>query len=167
MMFPEDSDIKTKIDSIAEKTMDINQFLVSKIGVKPSISQSNDAVAVTYHDPCHLKKSLGISDEPRIMIQANPDYSFKEMLEPDRCCGLGGSFNLQYYEISTKIGQRKIENIKASEASVVTSACPACMLQLSAMLSQAGSRVIVKHPVEIYTDMIELPIQLHRCPGSH
>ncbi len=155
MMFPEDSDIKTKINSIAEKTMDINQFLVFKTGVKPSVSQSNDAVAVTYHDPCHLKKSLGISDEPRIMIQANPDYSFKEMPEPDRCCGLGGSFNLQYYEISTKIGQRKIENIKASEASVVTSGCPACMLQLSAMLSQAGSWVVVKHPVEIYAESID------------
>jgi len=156
MMFFGDSDIKTKINIIAEKTMDINQFLVSKTGVKPSVSQSNDAVAVTYHDPCHLKKSFGISDEPRIMIQANPDYSFKEMFEPDRCCGLGGSFNLQYYEISTKIGKRKIENIKASKASVVTSGCPACMLQLSTMLSQAGSGIVVKHPVEIYAESITM-----------
>jgi hypothetical protein len=61
---------------------------------------------------------------------------------------------LQYYKISTKIGQRKIENIKVSEASVVTSGCPACMLQLSTMLSQAGSGVVVKHPVEIYTESI-------------
>ena len=154
MMFSGDSGIKTKINSIAEKTMDINQFLVSETGIKPSVLQSGDAVSITYHDPCHLKKSLGILDEPRIMIQANPDYSFNEMSEPDRCCGLGGSFNLQYYEISTKIGKRKIKNIKASEASVVASGCPACMLQLSTMLSQSGSGIVVKHPVEIYAEFI-------------
>jgi glycolate oxidase iron-sulfur subunit len=150
MIFPEDLKVKT----IAEKTMDINQFFISEIGVKPFLCKSSDAVSVTYHDPCHLKKSLGISVEPRMMIQTNPDYSFTEMSEPDRCCGFGGSFNLQYYEISTKIGNRKIENIKVSEASVVTSGCPACMLQLSSMLSQAGCGVVVKHPVEIYAEFI-------------
>ena len=154
MMFSGDSDIKTKINSIAEKTMDINQFLVSKTGIKASVFQSDTAVAITYHDPCHLKKSLGISNEPRIMIQANPDYSFREMSEPDRCCGLGGSFNLQYYEISAKIGKRKIENIKASEVSAVASGCPACMLQLSAMLSQSGCDILVRHPVEIYAETL-------------
>lgn len=155
MLFQGSADIKDKINRIAAKTMDLNQFLVSKAGLEPPINQSNDPVVVTYHDPCHLKKSFEISDEPRKVIKANSNYFLREMQESDQCCGLGGSFNLQYYEISTKIGQKKIANIKASEASVVASGCPACMLQISAMLSQAGSMVLVKHPVEIYAEYIK------------
>ncbi len=161
MIFSGPADIKTQIEKIAEKTMDISRFLVSKAGLKASASKSENSLTVTYHDPCHLKKSLKISDEPRIMIQTNPDYTFKEMSESDQCCGMGGSFNLQYYEISTKIGKKKIKNIKASKASVVTSGCPACMLQLSAMLSQSGCKTIVKHPVEIYAEFIT---RRDKCP---
>ena len=39
-------------------------------------------------------------------------------------------------------------------AAAVASGCPACMLQLSDMLSQNEDAVQVKHPVEIYAEML-------------
>lgn len=152
--------LKSKVKMISEKTLDINQFLVSKIGVRAGdekeISKNKDAVVeITYHDPCHLKKSLGVSEEPRTLIRANKRYSFKEMPEADWCCGMGGSFNLQYYEISADIGIRKTGNIKTSGAGVVATGCPACMLQISDMLSRANEKISVKHSVEIYAESLK------------
>ena len=95
-------------------------------------------IPVTYHDPCHLKKSLGVAAQPRALLQANPAYILKEMPESDWCCGCGGSFNLQHYEISAAIGKRKRDNIATSGCRVVATGCPACMLQITDMLSQAG-----------------------------
>jgi len=157
MMFQDESgEIKAQAEKIADKTMDISQFLVSKIGLKTGTNDNSENIkAVTYHDPCHLKKSLGVSKEPRALIKANPGYLLREMPDADTCCGMGGSFNLQYYDISSDIGKMKLENIKLSGCSIVATGCPACMIQISDMLSKSGYNIAVKHPVEIYADFLK------------
>jgi len=135
--------------------MDISHLLVSKIGIQTGNNHSEDIKTVTYHDPCHLKKSLGVSDEPRVLIKANPRYLFREMPDADTCCGMGGSFNLQYYDISSDIGKIKLENIKLSGCDIVATGCPACMIQLSDIISKSGNRIAVKHPIEIYSDFLK------------
>lgn len=138
------------VHNIAGKTLEISQFLVDEVGLPRLGSRSEDKIATTYHDPCHLKKSLGVTAQPRAMIEANPRYVLKEMDEADRCCGCGGSFNLKHYPISARIGKRKAENIRNSGCRVVATACPACMIQLSDALSHLGLPIAVKHPIEIY-----------------
>ncbi len=156
MMAPDFSEEEqAQIQAIAEKTMDISQFLIDVAGVdKVSVTPGNEATTITYHDPCHLKKSLGISEQPRKLISANPNCHLKEMAEADRCCGCGGSFNLKHYEISASIGKRKRDNIVATDCSTVATSCPACMLQINDMLSQEGDRIQVRHVIEIYADSL-------------
>ena len=157
MMFHDESgEIKALAEKIADKTMDISQFLVSKIGLKTGNNINSENIkTVTYHDPCHLKKSLGVSKEPRDLIKANPRYLLREMPDADTCCGMGGSFNLQHYDISSDIGKMKLENIKLSGCSIVATSCPACMIQIADMLSKSGNHFAVKHPVEIYADFLK------------
>jgi glycolate oxidase iron-sulfur subunit len=147
---------KAQIAALADKTLDISQFLVEKVGLEPgSVEGVTDQVPLTYHDPCHLKKSLGVAAQPRALIQANSGYQLKEMAEADWCCGCGGSFNLQHYELSASIGRRKRDNIEQSQCAVLATGCPACMLQITDMLSQAGDRVQVKHVAEIYAESLK------------
>ena len=147
--------VMSRVEKIAERTLDINQFLAMKVRLlKGGGGGEVDSTAVTYHDPCHLKKSLGVSEEPRDLIRANPNYNLVEMPSSDWCCGLGGSFNLQYYDISANIGKTKCDNIRASGASVVATGCPACMLQISDMLSKSNDRITIKHPIEIYRELL-------------
>jgi len=149
-------DVKNKIQRIAEKTLDISEFLVAKTDLaKQDISTEENPVTVTYHDPCHLKKTLHVYAEPRALIQMNPGYVLREMPESDFCCGMGGSFNLEHYDLSTRIGKRKVDNILASGCSTVATGCPACMLQISDMLSKSGTgNFSVKHPIEIYAESL-------------
>jgi len=149
----EPEELVAGVKRISEKTLDIHQFLVAKVGLK-QISQTTakDPTGVTYHDPCHLKKALGVTAEPRAVLEANPGYDLKEMNQPDACCGMGGSFNLQYYKISSEIGRQKRDNINASGCDVVATGCPACMLQISDVLSRSKDRIAVKHPMEIYAE---------------
>ncbi|MFP5258015.1 MAG: (Fe-S)-binding protein [Acidobacteriota bacterium] len=144
-----------KIREMAAKVKDISQFLIQDVGVTPGdVPVAGEPVAVTYHDPCHLKKSLGISAEPRALLAANPRYKLIEMDGADSCCGSGGSFTLQHYDLSKRIGKRKRDNIVSSGATVVATSCPACMLQIGDMLSQAGDKLAIKHPVEMYAETL-------------
>ncbi|MDY0260744.1 (Fe-S)-binding protein [Desulfovibrio sp.] len=146
---------KRKVDQLAAKAMDINAFLVDVLKVQPAAAPAGNATTVTYHDSCHLKKSLGVVSQPRAVMAANPAYKVVEMAEPDRCCGCGGSFNLFHYDYSRKIGQRKRDNVVASRAEVVAAGCPACMMQLEDVLSHNKDRVRVMHTVEIYAESLK------------
>jgi len=77
------------------------------------------------------------------------------MAEPDWCCGMGGSFNLQYYDISKGIGMKKAAQINDTGADVLATGCPACMIQISDMLSQVGANISVRYPVELYAEGLD------------
>jgi glycolate oxidase iron-sulfur subunit len=74
------------------------------------------------------------------------------MAEAGTCCGCGGSFNIAHYDLSKKIGGRKADNIIASGADTLATSCPACMLQITDMLSQKKAGIDVKHVIELYAD---------------
>jgi glycolate oxidase iron-sulfur subunit len=38
---------------------------------------------------------------------------------------------------------------------VVATACPACMLQISDVLSRSKDRIAVRHPIEIYAEALK------------
>ena len=151
-----ESNFMKYLDDLSTKTMDINQFIVDVMQIGSDETDQGKQVSeiVTYHDPCHLKKSLNIFTQPRKVITASGKY-LKEMEGADKCCGMGGSFNLFYYDISSKIGKFKQESITDTNCSTVASSCPACIMHISDMLSKAGSNIQVKHPIEIYADFLE------------
>jgi len=139
---------------LSAKTIDINSFIINVLKVEASPKVENPIV-VTYHDSCHLKKSLGVSSEPREVIGLTGKYELKEMSEADRCCGSGGSFNLFHYNISKDIGMRKCKNINDSGAEIVSMGCPACMMQIEDVISQSDGKVRVKHTVELYAESLK------------
>lgn len=152
----ESETIKQRIAKLSSITMDISEFLVTYIDPKMTAPTSDgEPVVVSYHDPCHLKKSLGIFSEPRRLLQTSTGYCLKEMEDADRCCGMGGAFNLNHYEISSRIGARKRDAIAESGCDVVATACPACMLQISDLLSQSGDDIEVKHVMELYSESLK------------
>ena len=143
------------INALAPKAIDINALLVDVLHVSPK-TQAKGQTKVTYHESCHLQKSLGVSKQPRDLIRMNPGYTLVEMAEANRCCGCGGSFTLTHYDLSLKMGQRKRDNVIASGAEVVATGCPACMMQLSDMLARNNDPVQVKHTIEIYAESLPL-----------
>ncbi len=148
--------MQKKLTALSEKTMDINQFLVDQVGIKPIETGLEDAEKeiVTYHDPCHLKKSLGVADQPRQVIRA-AGCRLEEMAGSDKCCGMGGSFNIYHYDLSSAIGTLKEHNIEATGCATVSTGCPACMMQISDMLGKAGASIRVRHPMELYAQALE------------
>ena len=79
-----------------------------------------------------------------------------EMKQPSRCCGMAGSFNLIYYDLSKKILKRKVEDIAGTGAEHVVTSCMGCMIQLKDGLHQQGLETGVMHPLEILERSLSL-----------
>jgi glycolate oxidase iron-sulfur subunit len=67
----------------------------------------------------------------------------------DKCCGLGGTFNVYHYDTSLQINADKSEAIGKTGADAVVTGCPGCMMQLSDGLKQGGVSTRVLHTLEI------------------
>jgi glycolate oxidase iron-sulfur subunit len=147
---------KQRVHNLADKTRDITELLAEGLEKAPEEREhaGDDPAVLTYHDPCHLEKTLSITQAPRRLLRANPRYAFREMSAADRCCGMGGSFNLQHYDLSRRVGQRKAEDILATGADTVATACPACMIQLVDQLSRTEKHIRVVHALQVYAETL-------------
>ena len=102
---------------------------------------------VTYHDSCHLKRTLNVSQQPRELL-TKAGYEIAEMYEADMCCGMGGSYSLKLPEISAPILERKIKNIRDTGAHVVAMDCPGCAMQIRGGLDKDGTSIKVEHTAQ-------------------
>jgi glycolate oxidase iron-sulfur subunit len=119
--------------AFSKKIKHVSQFLIDILNLQASSFQTSAVLkgkTLTWHDPCHLNRHLGIKEQPRQILKSLADVKFVEMPNAGRCCGMAGQFNLFYYELSQKIAEKKIENIEASGADIVVTACPGCEYQL-------------------------------------
>ena len=140
-------ELKTRLETLAAKTVDASQLL-HKLGLKPAETGVGDNVRVTYHDPCHLR-TCGVTKQPRELLRGTPGVELVEMEGADRCCGMGGTFNVYHYGSSMAINEPKSQAIIATAAQTVATGCPGCILQISDGLKQHGSSVKVLHTLEL------------------
>ncbi len=153
----ESPEMKRRIDVFCSKVRDITDLLVNELKLPASMSDlkvSEGGAVVTYHDPCHLRRGLGIKDEPRELIET-AGFRIKEMKHPCRCCGLGGSFSITNYDLSSEINMLKAEDIKGTGAEIAATACPGCMVQLRDGLHKIDAGVEVKHIIELLAERVK------------
>ncbi|MFC2003432.1 (Fe-S)-binding protein, partial [Chloroflexota bacterium] len=68
-----------------DKVKDITEFLVDVLKLPASAYRAAPAVKgkkVTWHDPCHLNRYLGITEQPRQILKSISDIDFVEMTRP-------------------------------------------------------------------------------------
>ena len=103
-------------------------------------------VRITWHHPCHIVRGQKIpKNYPLDVLKVLENVELVEMEEADNCCGLGGSFKLSYPEISKEIQLKKARNIDSTEAHIVLTECPGCVMNIAEGLERIGSRVRTLH----------------------
>lgn len=146
-LFSEQDPYYKRASSIVDRVKEVSQFLSKEEieGLQPVNKR------VTYHDSCHLVRGLGVAQEPRDLLKKIPGLTFVEMKEANQCCGGGGTYNITHPELSLKILNAKMTNVKDTGAQILATSCPGCTVQLNYGLKEYGlkDKVEVMHPVEI------------------
>ena len=145
-LFPENDPRHPTTRRIAAKVRDISEWLAAE--VIPG-SPGLQGKRVTFHDPCHASRGQGIVKQPRELLRRMPEAEFAELPEADWCCGGAGSYALSHYDLAVQVLDRKMENLKKTDADVLVTTCPACILQLSFGVRRHGMKVSVKHLTEL------------------
>ena len=146
---------------LAAKTIDFSTLVKRLVDEgRLTLKEGQQLGKITYHDSCHLKRTLHAEHQPRELLQ-RVGYELTEMFECDTCCGMGGSYSLKLPEISAPILQRKLKNIKETGAPLVAMDCPGCVMQIRGGMDQDGAAIRVQHTVELIAAQV-ISAQEHR-----
>ena len=145
------TDLQQRAETFRKRVLDVSVFL-ARLGLsnKPAGPGHNQRVA--YHDACHLANAQNVTREPRGLLREIPGLELCELADAHLCCGSAGTYNLDQPEIASSLGKKKALSVAPTGAEVVASGNIGCLTQLRFHLAQAGSKVTVRHTMQVLRD---------------
>jgi L-lactate dehydrogenase complex protein LldE len=150
-LFDDDPNLRARAEALGGRTHELTGFLTDVMGVD-TVAASYPGT-VTYHDSCSGLREMGLKAQPRALLAGVAGLELREMVEPEVCCGFGGTFCVKYPEISTRMVSEKAKDVAATGADTLLAGDLGCLLNMAGRLSREGSTVQVRHVAEVLAGM--------------
>ncbi|QHS24423.1 (Fe-S)-binding protein [Virgibacillus sp. MSP4-1] len=137
-----EEDWKDRAASFDRKIKDISSLLIEMDFHKQPLELPQQIV--TYQDSCHLKNGQNTFMEPRKLLQSIQGADYVEMKDASRCCGSAGIYNLVQTEMSMQILDYKMKQTQDTQANVIVTANPGCLLQMKMGIEKEGLAYQIK-----------------------
>jgi Fe-S oxidoreductase len=131
--------------------MDLLSFL-ERVASPPELGHVQGET-VTYHSFCQSTNVLGIGETGRRLLRA-AGVRLVELPEATVCCGFGGATSIDYPEVGQGIVSRKLDNVRSTQAHVLCTDNPGCLLHLRGAAQAAGDQFQVRHIAEILAERV-------------
>lgn len=120
-----------------------------------TLMQNSEIETLTLHDSCYLGRYNDIYSAPREILDAT-GINRVEMENEGKngfCCGGGGGQMWLETDPNTRINQRRLDEVLATNSQVVATACPYCMIMFDDAIRSKGlgEEVQVLDIVEVLT----------------
>jgi glycolate dehydrogenase iron-sulfur subunit len=135
-----------KAHAFRKKMRDVTEFLAD-LGLTAHLAAL--PMRVTYQDSCHLLHGQKVREAPRKLLRAIPGLELVEMAMADYCCGSAGSYNVTETQTSLALLAEKMKHAHATNAPVIVTANPGCLLQMRAGADIHSTGQEVVHVMEL------------------
>lgn len=133
------------------QVQDICAFLARQ--ALPALQARPQHIAV--HTPCTQRNVLREEQAVFDLLDQLPGAEISPLPEVASCCGAAGRYLLDFPEQADAIRQPTVEAILALQADVLVTTNLGCAMHLQAGLREAGSRIEVRHPVDLIAAQLE------------
>jgi len=139
---------------LVPRVYELSEFIVDVLGVTDigalqQPKQGSGVRSVTYHEACHLRRELGVIQQPRTLIESLTDVHLVEMDRPDACCGFGGTFSVKYPEISGAMLQDKIDSVRSTAADTLVACDCTCLMQVAGGMQKQSLDIRAVHLAQL------------------
>jgi len=145
--------------TLKPRILHIVEFLPKLIQEGKLALKGKSSLKVTYHDPCHLGRHMGIYDAPRAILRALPGITLLERAatkENTICCGAGGGMRIfESGSLAEHIGRVAVESSVQLGAEALVTACPFCEMNLDTAASSANSKIPIYDIVDLVYEALE------------
>ncbi len=145
-LFHDDPQWHGRAQDLADRTFELSDFLVNRLGVTDVGARFEGKVA--YHYACHLR-GLGHRQEAETLIRNVQGAEWVPLEKQEECCGFGGSFAVRYPNISGAMVGEKTACIVATGADALISTDTGCLMNIGGALHRQGHPVQLLHLAEL------------------
>jgi glycolate oxidase iron-sulfur subunit len=141
-----DAEWTVRAEAFSDKVRDVSEFLNSLELVRGAGMDEQ----VTYDAPCHLLHAQRVTTAPLdVLRKVIPDVKLVPLRGSEDCCGGAGIYGLLHQDLGGRILRDKVDAVSETNAQIVTTPNPGCMMQIGAGLIIHGKDTVVTHPVEL------------------
>jgi glycolate oxidase iron-sulfur subunit len=130
---------RSQAAKIASLACDISELL-ARLGYAPV--RDAPPMTIAYHSACSLQHGQQITAQPKQLLQ-RAGFTVVEPAEAHICCGSAGTYNMLQPDLAAQLRERKLTNLRATNADMIAAGNIGCITQLS------GDTVPVVHTVEL------------------
>jgi L-lactate dehydrogenase complex protein LldE len=139
--------LHNQFKQIQKNIFEFTDFLVTELKVDDLGAEFESVI--TYHDACAALREYGIKEQPRKLLSKVRGLQLNEMQGNDVCCGFGGTFSVKFEQISTAMGEQKVENAINSGAEYIVSTEASCLMHLEGYIKKQKLPIKTMHIVDI------------------
>lgn len=145
-LFHGDEEWQQRAHEFSARVQDVTEFLADHRFATESRSINKK---VAYHAACHLVHAQKIREAPVKLLKQINDVQLVPLEEAENCCGSAGIYNLMHTDISLKVLDRKMQNVDKTDADILVTTNPGCLLQIQKGLRDENSSMRAVHLVEL------------------
>jgi Fe-S oxidoreductase len=125
--------------------IDAIHFTEALLGAKENVPMAlKEPLEVTIHDPCHLARTLNMTEEPREVLSQVKNLTIKEVPYANKrwttCCG--APIETLLPSLSESIAAKRVEELASSGAGTALTLCAFCLANLRKGASGKPLKVI-------------------------
>ncbi|MEJ7901141.1 MAG: LUD domain-containing protein [Thermomicrobiales bacterium] len=155
-LFRDDPAWLPRAEAVSERIIDFTSFLAKVANLPAGALAAVDGSRreLTYHDSCQGLNALGLTAEPRYLIEGVMGDRLVELEENTLCCGFGGSFSFEYPAVAERLMNRKLGNAEATGTRLIVTDNQGCIMHLRGGLDASGRKIEVKHIAELLAERV-------------
>ncbi len=154
-LFAEGSRERRAAESLAARTFEFVEFLVKRLNIDlPSLDVRWDGTA-TYHYSCHLR-GIGMKDETAQLARQIDGLEFAPLDKTEQCCGFGGTFAMNYPQISGGMVREKVGHIRDTKAHTLICNDAGCSMNIAGACRREGVDIRIRSLAEIIAEGLGL-----------
>jgi iron-sulfur cluster protein len=145
-----------RAERLAARVMDFTSFLVTVAKLPEGALADIDGKRreVTYHDSCQGLNALGLSAEPRHLIERVMGDAIAELPENTLCCGFGGTWSVDHPDVAKRLMDLKLDNAQSTGVRTIVTDNQGCIMHLRGGSDAEGRRLEVRHLAELLAERV-------------
>ncbi len=131
-------------------------FDFAQIVFESSLRFKGSGKNLTFHVPCHSYSAMKVSDKVFYQVMERTEGDTVKKAQKDKsCCGFAGLFSITNPKLSDNIQREKIEDLRNTQAEVVLTTCPGCVLNLKDGVKKHKTGQEIMHLADYLADRVD------------
>ncbi len=140
------------VEAVGARAWELADFLVNGLGIVRWPGRFPHRVA--FHTSCHSRGTR--SGEAALQLLSGIEQiELMPIEDAEQCCGFGGAFSVSFPNISTSMGQLKIDHALAGQPEFLVSADMGCLMHLGGLIGRTRRPVTCLHLAEVLWRSLE------------